>query len=101
MVRSIVKNLVPWIIGVAIGRRALALARDDDGVAAGLGVERDFAAAGHANGLGDAGNLSLAEAGEAPRLALVGHAASLFPARGCHFLIRARIAFDFGSFGTF
>jgi hypothetical protein len=40
---------------------------------AGLGVERDFAAAGHANSLGDAGDLSLAEAGETARLALVGH----------------------------
>ena len=50
--------------GVVIGRRALALG-DGDGVEAGLGVERGFAAAGPAKGLVDAGELFVVEAGDA------------------------------------
>jgi hypothetical protein len=53
--------------------RSLILTGDHDCEISGHGVERDRTATGHANGFGDAGDLSLAEAGWTARLALVGH----------------------------
>src|SRR5262245_35481231 len=55
------RNPIIEIVARSVVGRHLALAGDKDRVVAGLGVERDFAAAGHANSLGDAGDLSLAE----------------------------------------
>src|SRR5262245_11113126 len=55
-----------------VGRRG-ALTTNHDPVVAGLGLERDRAAPGLANRPGHAAQFPLAEAGEAARLALVGH----------------------------
>src|SRR5215471_7587563 len=58
--------------GGGVGRRG-AFTGNHDPVVAGLGLERDRAAPGLANRPGHAAQFPFAEAGEAARLALVGH----------------------------
>src|SRR5262245_17063901 len=67
------RNPIVEIVARSVVSRDLARAGNKDRVMAGLGVERDFAAASRANSRSDAGDQSLGEGGAAARLALGGH----------------------------
>src|SRR5262245_32332359 len=87
------RNPIIEIVARSVVSRDLARAGDKDRVVAGLGVERDFAAASLANGLEDSDGLSPADTSVAARLALVGHDALPTACAQVSFFDLARIAF--------